>query len=250
MKSGNIDHDSFWQSLESVMFDDRRTSGTDTDVEKIIPLLGLKSGMHVLDLCCGIGRWSIEFAKRGLKATGVDLTKTYLDRGEEISKAENLNIQWVHSDMRDYRKPDTFDLVINLDSSFGFFEDSQDDLKILKNMYDSLKPGGKILMDLKGKEIVARYVTPRDWYCEKKTGRIIVKERVVTKNWEKIDLRWIVFDGDKREDFQIFVRLYSAIELQSLLVQSGFSNVKIYGDYSGKNYDYDAKRLVLVGNKE
>ena len=250
MITGNIEHDSFWGSLTSVMFDPRRTSGTAADVENIFSLLGLKPGMQILDLCCGIGRWALEFARHGLRVTGVDLTKAYLDHAAQQAEAENLEVQWVQSDMRDFKSPDTFDVVMNLDSSFGFFDDPQEDLKVLKNMYDSLKPGGKILMDMKGKEIVARHITPRDWYREQESGRIIIKERLVTKNWEKIDLRWVVVNDDKQENFRILIRLYSAVELCHILVQSGFSNPEVYGDYTGTDYDYDARRLVVTADKQ
>jgi SAM-dependent methyltransferase len=249
MNNEIFNNDDYWESFKTIMFAPRRTARTVSDVENIFSLLELKPGMHVLDLCCGIGRFSLEFARRGLRVTGVDLIRVYLDQAAKQAREENLDIQWIQLNMRDFISPNTFDMVVNFDSSFGFYDKLEDDVKVLRNMYDSLKPGGKIIMEMKGKEIFARHVTPKDWYMEEGSGRIIIKERLVSKNWERVELRWLVLDGNKRYDYKFKVRLFSALELSSLLDKSGFTPIHIYGDFTGTDYDYDSGRLVAVGHK-
>lgn len=241
------DQDFFWEPMETIMFSKRRLSPTGIDVDNIITLLGMKPRMRVLDLCCGIGRYSLEFARRGFRVTGVDLTQYYLEKASKQAESEGLEVEFIQSDMRSFHQPDTFDVIVNLDSSFGFFEDPAEDRRVLKNMYRSLKTGGRFLQQMKGKETIAREFRERDWYEE--GDRIVVKERVIKQDWGFIDLRWIIFDGVKRDEKSITMRLYSAVELSSLLNESGFSGVKVYGNLSGSPYDHRAECLVTAGSK-
>jgi SAM-dependent methyltransferase len=241
------DQDFFWEPMETIMFSKRRLSPTGVDVDNIVTLLGMKPRMRVLDLCCGIGRYSLEFARRGFRVTGVDLTQFYLEKASKQAESEGLEVEFIQSDMRSFHQPDTFDVIVNLDSSFGFFEDPAEDRRILTNMYRSLKTGGRFLQQMKGKETIAREFRERDWY--KEGDRIVVKERVIKQDWGFIDLRWTIFDGVKRDEKSITMRLYSAVELSSLLNESGFNWIKVYGNLSGSPYDHRAECLVTAGSK-
>ena len=65
--------------------------------------------------------------------------------------------------MRSFCRPEAFDVVLNMYSSLGYFEDIEEDKQVLKNIYRSLKNKGKLLIDLMGKEILARIFRERDW---------------------------------------------------------------------------------------
>ncbi len=72
------EQDTFWDTVAPVLFTERRWSDAPAEVEQVAYLLGLGSGAHVLDLCCGMGRHSLELARRGFQVTGVDRTRPYL----------------------------------------------------------------------------------------------------------------------------------------------------------------------------
>src|SRR5260370_9502779 len=105
----------------------------------MISLLDLKSGATMLDLCCGIGRHSIEFARRGFNVIGVDLTKPYLEQARASASKENLKIEFVLSDMREFSRPGAFDAAINFFRPFGYFAAPADDAKVAINLLYSLK---------------------------------------------------------------------------------------------------------------
>ena len=65
------EQDTFWETFEPTMFGERRWSDAPTEVENAIALLNLQPGKAVLDLCCGVGRHSLELARRGFAVTGV-----------------------------------------------------------------------------------------------------------------------------------------------------------------------------------
>jgi SAM-dependent methyltransferase len=241
------DQDGFWQDVEPVLFDQRRWSDAPAEVDKIVTLLGLQVGMTVLDLCCGVGRHSLEFARRGFHVTGLDRTRAYLEQAARQASAESLAIDWIHQDMRTWRRPETFDAVVNLFTSFGYFEDQEQDREVVRNVYHSLKAGGAFLIDVMGKEILARIFQERDWHEE--DGTLVLQERKVSKAWSWMENRWILIQGGHRIEHKLSHRIYSAAELMTLLIDCGFARAEAYGDFTGNAYDLTASRLVVIARK-
>lgn len=239
--------DEYWRVWTWVMFSPRRLAMAPEEVDRVIALLNLKPGAHVLDLCCGIGRHSLELARRGFVVTGVDRTEYYLDIARKATQKTGVSIELVQEDMRVFERPDSFDAAINLFTSFGYFEDPEDDRRVVANVYRSLKPGGSFLIDVMGKEVLASVFRERDWREE--DGNIILEERKVSDNWGRIENRWILFKDGKRYENRLSLRLYSATELKALMKSCGFSAVSVYGDFTGTPYDHNARRLVAVAHK-
>jgi SAM-dependent methyltransferase len=242
------DQDNFWETFESVLFDPQRLENTSAEVDDIIKLLDIKADSRILDLCCGIGRHTLELARRGFTITGVDRTRHYLDKAQKQAQRDNLKIEFIHSDMRQFKRSGSFDVVLNLFTSFGYFEDPEDDRKVISNINDSLKPGGKLLMEMMGKEVLARIFRERDWSEE--DGYLLLQERKLNQNWGWIEVRWILIKDGQRSESTLSHRLYSAAELSSLLSNAGFSKTRVYGDLEGSEYDHQAKRLVVMGEKD
>ena len=240
--------DSFWETFQNYMFDPRRLALTAGEVEQMISILDLKSGAAVLDLCCGLGRHSIEFARRGFKITGVDLTKPYLDQARATASKENLNIEFVQSDMREFSRPAAFDAALNFFTAFGYFENPDDDIKVARNLLDSLKPGGRLIVDLNSKEILAGRFRERDW-SRRDDGTIVLEERRLLDGWKRLENRWILIRGNERRESTLSLRLYSGAELESLLRAVGFPEVSLYGSLKATPYDQKAERLIAVATK-
>ena len=239
--------DSFWDTWGALIFSEQRIKDAAGDVDKIIHLLNIARGAHVLDLGCGIGRHSLELARRGFKVASVDRTLSYLNRARKQAETEKLDIEFVHNDMRSFRQPESFDAVISMFTTFGYFEDIHDDRRVVENVFASLKPGGKYIIDTHGKETLARIFTENNWHEE--NGVLILEERKVTRNWSWMENRWIIIDGSKRTEFKVTHRLYSATELMALLASCGFAQVDAHGDLEGNPYDRTAKRLIVVARK-
>ncbi len=249
MDSGKAwyEDDQFWKAIEATHFDTGRWASAPVQVEQLIALLDIPTGASVLDLCCGLGRHAFEFAQHGHKVTGVDRTQYYLEKARNQAEAEKLAIEFVLEDMREFCRPDMFDCAINLWSSFGYFEDPEDDRRVLLNVFQSLKKDGKIVMEMGGKEIFARDFREQNWH--EADGNFLLEERTIHENWSRVENRWIVFRDNIRQEFTFSLRLYSGAELSELLKECGFRGVEIFGDLSGNPYDQDATRLVAVAKK-
>ena len=87
------EQNTFWETVASTLFTQRRWSDALAEVEQVVSLLGIEPGAQVLDLCCGVGRHSLELARRGFQVTGVDRTRLYLDRASRQAEAEGLMVE-------------------------------------------------------------------------------------------------------------------------------------------------------------
>lgn len=241
------EQDIFWKTVCPILFSQRRLTDAPAEVDRIVSLLRIDPGAKILDLCCGVGRHSLELARRGYNVTGVDRTQFYLEKASKQAEAEGLNLEFIRDDMRKFCRKGAFDVIMNLYTSFGYFESLEEDRRVVKNVCHSLKPGGLFLMEMMGKEVLARIFLERSWREEE--GMIILEERKLGKNWDWIDNRWIIFKGNRRTEFKVSHRLYSAVELSTLLGECSFTQIDVYGGLEGNPYDHTARRLVVVAHK-
>lgn len=241
------EQDEFWDTFAPTLFDAQRRSAAAEEIEHISRLIELPPGQRICDLCCGVGRHSLEMARRGHAVTAVDRTERYLDEAKGTARDEGLRIEFVHADMRQFCRPEGFDVVLNLFTSFGYFDAPHDDRQVIQNIHRSLKPGGRLVLDLIGKEILARIFAPRDW--QEVDGTILLSERKVLDAWTRIECRWILLQGSARQEWTFSHRVYSAGELRRLLEDCSFADVQVFGNLDGAPYDQKAERLVIVARK-
>lgn len=240
--------DDFWELMYSRMFGDESWIEIPAQVDQVFNLLDIKPGAVILDLCCGPGRHSLEIARRGHKVIGVDRTAIYLERAKEQMEAENLKIEFVQDDMRTFRREKTFDAALLMYTSFGYFEDPDENQLVLKNIQQSLKVGGTVLIELMGKEILTRSrFCQRDWY--EKDGIIFLEERKLSRDGDWTENHWIMLQDQDRHEYNISYWVYSAAELSKILEDNGFSFVNVYGSLDGAPYDRMARSMVIVGKK-
>lgn len=238
--------DSFWEVWRPYLFPATRLARTPYEVDRTIELLQLQPGEQVLDVCCGTGRHLLELGRRGYRTTGVDRTSSYLAAARAQAETEKLQVQLVQTDVRDLDLPAVFDGALNMYTSFGYFDDYNDDLRCARNIRRALKPGRRFLIETEGKEIMARNYRAQEWYWHD-DGSIGLQQRTIRDGWERMDTRWILLRNGRVEwDRTISSRIYSAVEMRSLLLSAGFAQVKVFGSLAATPYDHAAAALVAV----
>ncbi len=241
------DDDSFWLAVEPFMFDKERWEGTAGEVDLLLKLVPLHPEAVICDLGCGPGRFSLELARRGFKVIGIDRTEPYLHSGRNMAAEEGLDVEFILDDMRSFVRPNAVDCVISMYTTFGFFEEAADNQLVLDNINRSLKKGGLLLMEMMGKEILARIFLPRGW--DQVGDKYLLQERKVSKDWSWIENRWILMDGRNRIEYNVSHWVYAATELKKMLIDTGFYRVQVFGNLKGEPYDQNAERLVAVAYK-
>ncbi|RFF27232.1 MULTISPECIES: bifunctional 2-polyprenyl-6-hydroxyphenol methylase/3-demethylubiquinol 3-O-methyltransferase UbiG [unclassified Wenzhouxiangella] len=234
--------DDFWRNFGSLMFNADTFARGSQEVQQLLALLGSRP-QTVLDLGCGPGRHALPLADAGLAVTAVDTSPSLLEQ-LETERGERA-IEIVEADMREFVRPQTFDVVIVMWTSFGYFTDEADHRRVLTNIRDSLKPGGRLVLDLVGLEYLCRNLQPVH-LTEYDDGRILVERPDLTEAMTRLENQWMLIDGDRVHYHEFSHRVWSAGEIRSLLQDAGLSLKAVYGSYDGDEYDLDAERMIVI----
>jgi SAM-dependent methyltransferase len=196
-------------------------------------LLGLKRGMKVLDVACGTGRHSVEFARKGAFVVGVDKTAEYLERARRAGRGLK-NCAFAEGDMRRLPFAGEFDAAVNLWTSFGYFEKPSDDLAVLKGVARSLKPGGRFLIELVDFAWVRSRTTHRHWN-RRGDGSYLLQEAVLVegKDPRAINEWTILRRGRPPQRTRFVVRGYDRRRLFAALRKAGLVPVKSWSSLVG-----------------
>lgn len=241
------ENEDFWRDLYSYIFSAARFSASKEEVSQIISLTQCTGG-SLLDLCCGPGRHALEFAQRGFQVTGVDKSEFLLGQARERTSQANISVEWVQQDMRLFHRPAAFDLVCNLYTSFGYFEDERDNFQVLDNIYANLKESGVLIIEVLGKERLAG--TWQNSICtELADGSLLVQRPQLRGDWCRVSSEWTLVKDGRAQSFTFEHSIYSGRELKDLLSHAGFQHVQLFGSLQGSPYDLNATRLVAVARK-
>ncbi len=242
------ENDEMWELMEPILFSEARIAQSVSEVDAIKSLCKIQKDDRILDLCCGTGRHTLEFARRGHSVVGVDRTRLYLEKAMKTADEENLTIEFVLDDMRTFYRKNTFDIVLSMFTSFSYFEDHEEQMLVLRNIYASLRAGGRLILESIGKEILARIFNRHSW-SEWPHG-FILEEREPIEDWSKILNTWIFIEHNGSvHRWNVTHWLYSGNEIKQMLYSVGFSEVIIYGGLDGRDYDNEATRLVAIATK-
>lgn len=242
-----FENEDFWRDFYPYMFPPERFAAAKEEVSRIVALAQC-SGGSLLDLCCGPGRHAVEFAQCGFRVTGVDRSPFLLDRAREHASKAGASIEWVMEDMRSFARPAAFDLACNLFTSFGYFKDEQDDLLMLRNIHQSLKKAGVLVLEVVGKERLAR-TWQNTISTELPDGSLMVQRPQLRDNCCRVYAEWILIKDGRSRSFSFEHTVYSGRELKDRLLSCGFEQVQLFGDLQGSAYDLEAKRLIAVARK-
>jgi SAM-dependent methyltransferase len=239
--------EAFWTAIYPFEFPPPVIDAGVTQVERAIGLSRIAGG-DALDLGCGPGRHAVPLARRGFRVTAVDLSPFHLGRARERAAAAGVAVELVQADMRTFVRAGAFDLALSLFTSFGYFDDPGDDLRVLRNVHRSLRPAGVLVMDVASKERLARVLHPT---LSQRTadGALLVQRHEIVEDWARVRNEWTVVRDGRAQTFEFRLRVYSGQELKALLGAAGFATVALHGGLDGRPYDLEAERLVAVARR-
>lgn len=227
---------------------------TKREIDTFLAILNLSNDAQILDLCCGQGRHSLEIARRGFQSVeGLDRSHYLIQRARAQAKKEGLPVRFREGDARKLPyKPDSFDVVLLLGNSFGYFETVQDDLRILQQVFRVLKPWGKILIDVADGEYLREHYQPRSWeWIDRK--HFVCRERSLSFDKQRLISREVITHVEKGVIADQFYaeRLYTHKQLHELLETAGFSDITFHGTLtpnSQRNQDLGMmeKRIIVT----
>jgi len=228
---------------------------TKKEVDSLINNCYLQKNTRILDLCCGQGRHSLELSRQGFSnITGVDGSKYLLSVAKKRACQENLVVTFKKSDARLASfSQNSFDCILLLGNSFGYFETSEDDVTVLKNIYNWLEPKiGFFVLEIADGEWLRKNFEPRSWEWVDATT-LVCRERSLSKDSTRLVCREVIVDANQGvvKDQFYAERLYSEQEIKCMLSQVGFRvpecTCESY-DASNSNQDFGMMEHRLIFN--
>lgn len=225
----------------ALLYGNRDEQEAKAQVEGVMVLTGLMQGACVLDMACGRGRHARWFAERGMRVSGFDVNTDAIAAARQAVPSAAFHVH----DMREPFAEGAFDLVVNLFTSFGYFEKRSDDLLVLRAAYAALKPGGSLIVDfMNTPKVVAGLVAQE----ERAVGdvRFTMTRRLHDGMVEK-SIR--VCDNGMKHHYMERVMALTPEEIASMAEQCGFTVVGRYGDFDGRLYDVERSERFLLWAK-
>ena len=212
------------------------------EAERLVALLEargiVRAGLRILDLACGAGRHAAALERRGAAVVGLDLSMPLL-----VSAQHRAAGGLVRGDMRALPFRDcTLDAVLNLFTSFGYFEDDREHELVLRDVARVLRPRGRFVLDFLNAPAVRAQLVPLDERTA--GGRVVVQERTLSEDGRFVVKR-IHLRGDGRS-FLERVRLYERAELERMLGACGLAPLETLGDYDGGVHGPASPRLLIL----
>lgn len=211
--------------------------------------LNISTKSRVLDIACGSGRHSLELARRGFDVTGFDLSGFLISeafKNLNESKEKKLKVKFLRKDMRNFNFRNSFDVALNIFTSFGYFDNDEENFKVFENVSSSLKQKGYFVFDYLNKIFLENNL--------KKISRATIKGVTVIQK-RKLENGFVIKDiflksGKQEKNFTEILKLYSHKEFISAFNNAGLKKIKIYGDYFGNEFDeHKSQRLIIFARK-
>jgi D-alanine-D-alanine ligase len=255
----SVDTD-WWKNIfdEIYLLTDARTvcdnELTRKEVDFITTFMNPEKNSAILDLCGGQGRHSLELARRGFKdLTVLDYSNFLLRMGVEKANEKGLSIQFIQSDARFTHLPDDrFHYIILMASSFGYFEEDDENLKILAEAFRLLSPSGQLMLDIPDRDYIIANFKPSSFH---RVNDDISVERHRRIKGNVIYSKETVLSDKKgciRENTYC-MRLYSMDDLKRLLLKEGFNKVSFKKDFMNRSDQGDfgcmTNRMVAIAEK-
>jgi D-alanine-D-alanine ligase len=226
------------------------------EVDVIERVLALRPTDRILDLCGGQGRHALELARRGYPSpTVLDYSEFLLRRGRREAAEAGLDITFCQGDARATALPSaSFDVVLLLANSFGYFVDACDDHRVLAEAARVLKPAGRFLIDLIDREAALGHFRPESWHETAEDIVVCWKRELVD---DVIRVREIVLSKTTGllRDRTYAERLYSPERIRALLTEQGFRDMTarrealVYHPDDTKDYGLATTRMLVTAVK-
>jgi cyclopropane fatty-acyl-phospholipid synthase-like methyltransferase len=229
----------FNTSYYHLLYRNRDYKEAEVFIKNIVKYLNLDKDDSILDLACGKGRHSIFLNSLGFNVTGLDLSKN------SIKEAKTRESSSLHFDVHDMRNlyNTQFEVVLNLFTSFGYFEKDLDNFKVIQTIKSSLKQNGIGVIDfMNSPQVIENLIAQNSHKIDGVTFKLkrSYSDGFITKD---IDIS----DSDKTYQFQEKVRAYSFQDFEVMLSNAGLHLLECFGNYNLEPLNIKtSKRLILI----
>ena len=222
-----------------ILYTDRDHTEAQSFMDTLTTYLNLPEHGKILDLACGKGRHSMYLNALGYDVTGVDLSEN------SIAYAKQFENDKLHFKVHDMCQPlnQQFDAVFNLFTSFGYFENDEDNLRTIEAIKTELNDFGFGVIDFMNSDYVIEHLVPED-------NRVIQNIAFHQKRYLKDGyiFKDIQFSyKNEHYHYEERVKAFSLEDFEKLFEEAGVHLLDVFGDYKLRKFDKKkSERLVMI----
>ncbi|MFN5222836.1 MAG: class I SAM-dependent methyltransferase [Bacteroidota bacterium] len=223
-----------------ILYGHRDDSDAQHFIDQLTSLPWFKSASKVADVCCGKGRHSYYLHSKGFEVTGYDLSPASIQHCLESTKP---GLEFRVHDMRNPYSDMDFDVVLNLFTSFGYFETGSDNQKAISNMAEALKPSGRLVIDFLNAQLVAKQLVPHE-----SISRNGIQFEITRRICDGRLIKEILFEvHGKQNRFEENVELIQLSEFSTYMSNAGMTIEQVYGNYDLHPYNAaESPRMIII----
>jgi SAM-dependent methyltransferase len=214
-----------------------------------------KGYQSILDIGCGPGIYTTKLAKLGYDIVGIDFSKRSIEYAKQTNVDNQLNITYLYQDYLTLSCVEQYDLIILIYCDYGVLS-SDNRTKLLNRIHQALKPGGSFMFDVFTPYQYQNKHESSSWYYSKEPSfwldkpHLCLENHFAYDNQIRCDQYMILDEIDNIEIFRIWDQAFTTKSIKKELKKTGFENIILYSDLTGKLYQPKSKTMGIIASKK
>jgi SAM-dependent methyltransferase len=226
-----------------ILYKNRNDEEAQRFIDNALRQINLHAGAKILDIACGKGRHSKYLNSKGFDVTGIDLSSESI---AEASASENEGLHFFEHDMRKIFRLNYFDLAVNMFTSFGYFDNHNDNYETIHAMASTIKNGGYLLIDFFNSQFVENTLVPK--FETVIDGVTFATEKKIENDFVVKNIT--VFDNQNEFHYQEKVQLLTLENFKNYLAKEKLVIQSVLGNYELDEFNLnESPRLIILAQK-
>jgi SAM-dependent methyltransferase len=218
-------------------------------IEFLARVLPIGSGERILDLACGDGRHLTALSRAGHRPVGADLSAYLLRRATRLLRLRGQSARLVRCHMlRLPFAPGSFELVLSLFTSFGYFDNEAQERQVLGQVRELIGRRGRLVLDVLNRPYVLEHLVAED--ITRRGAVVIHQRRRYDREGRRVIKEIRILEGSRERRFSESVRAFDRLELIDLLRSEGLKVVRAFGEFDGRALSDATPRMILVARPD
>ncbi|MGB0882418.1 MAG: class I SAM-dependent methyltransferase [Vicingaceae bacterium] len=227
-----------------ILYKNRDENEAKTFISNLVNHLNPNKSAVFVDVACGKGRHAMYLNSLGHIVDGFDLSENSITQAQ-LKETDTLH--FYTNDIRTPLKKEHYDFAFNLFTSFGYFDDENDNQKAINAIADSLKSSGTLVLDFMNSNKVINSLVKTE-LKEIDGINFNIKRSYINQHIIK-DINFEA--NNKNYHFQEKVKAISLSDFKRYFEKANLSIDCIFGDYSLNEFCVEnSDRLIFIATKK